>query len=284
MKKFYLLIITVLLFIPLYCHAIVEKSENVFVTDEANLLESDSEDYIVKYSNFLYKNKGIDFYVVTIKSLEGEELELYTNQVFDQFDISNKGLIILVSKEDRKLRIQVGDKLLDTIDTPLIDDYINTYFMPYLEREEWNEGIVNGYSALYKYICEEYGLDATSMEVLDKLDFLTKYKTILMMLIIWSVAGFTKIYSYYSDKMKSNGGKKLSDGDLFLLVVVLLGNIFVVSISYVLKPIFLFFVIAFEGYFLYISLPSNRSKKRKKEKTISSKTEKRELRQKRNRR
>ena len=62
------------------------------------------------------------------------------------------------------------------IDGNLIDEYIDTYFIPYMERERWNEGILNGYKALYKRICEEYGIDASEMEVIDELDFLTKYK------------------------------------------------------------------------------------------------------------
>lgn len=256
MKKIYYFFLLLLFLIPIKTLAIVEKSDKEFITDSANLLHEDAEDYIVKYSDFLEKKRHVDYYVVTIRDLDGIELEDYAEQIFQEYKISDKGVLILISKNDRQLRVHVGVSLLEVISPDLVDQYINTYFLPYLEREEWNDGIINGYNAFYKYLCEQYQLDASEMEVDEQLDFITKNKTILMIAVLLFVAVCVRIYVMFYKKTTSN--YRFSFVELLALVMLILLNIFAVSFSYLLQPYFILFVLAVEGFSYYSGITSLR--------------------------
>ena len=275
MKKLFILLAFLFVLFPLHSHAIVAKSDVKYVTDEADLITQDAEDYIVKYSEFIYKLKKIDDYVVTVKSLEGMSIEDYTTKVYDSFKLRDRGLLIVVSKDDRKMRVQAGTKLSSIITSELIDEYIDTYFMPYLEREEWNDGIINGYSAFYKYLCEEFEIDASSMEVVDELDFLTKYKTPITFVIVWLCIMFSNAYGKFIKKGKLKKKYPVKQSDNLKLGILLILNIACLSLAYILEPIYLVFVLAFQAITLYSSLnttknivaPQEEKKQKKKTRT-----------------
>ena len=252
-NRFIKRILLFLILIPLNIYAIVDQSNQVYVTDSAKLLTAESEAYIIKYSDFLYQEKKIDYYVVTIRYLEEKDIEEYAQEIFQKYHMNKNGILILVSKDDRKIRIEIGKKLRPIFDEEEIDQYINTYFMPYLERDEWNDGIINGYSAIYKDICEANKIDASSMETVDHLDFITKYKTILIFLIIWLIMFIGKQYKKYQEKIKNNTLNKKEIIKLLLLIVL---NIIAVSVSYALQPVYILFVIAFEVVILYTNTNS----------------------------
>ena len=96
MKKIKILLLTLLFLIPFQTNAIVEKGDQIFVTDEADLLSEESEEYLISYSEFLYKQKKIDYYVVTVKNLENLEIEEYSEQLFSNFHISDRGILIIL--------------------------------------------------------------------------------------------------------------------------------------------------------------------------------------------
>ena len=185
MKKILILIITCLLLSTINTFALVSKSSDIYLTDEANILNYDSKKYIIEVSNYLKKKKKIDYYVVTINSLEDYELESYAEYIYKSFNISKKGLLILVSKNDRVIYIKAGEALSKIISNEMIEEYIEVFFMPYLEKGEWDKGIKNGYSAFLKYICDVYHIDSSNIVVYGENDFIQKYKVPLVFLIIW---------------------------------------------------------------------------------------------------
>ena len=108
MKKLIYFIILFLMIIPLNTLGLVKQSDEIYVTDSAQILNNETEDYIVTYSEFLKENKNIDYYVVTVKSLEGISLEEYTDYIFDSFNMNDLGLLIVISHDDRSIRIKAG--------------------------------------------------------------------------------------------------------------------------------------------------------------------------------
>lgn len=255
-KKILILFLLSLILLPLTTNAIVKRSDKKYVTDQARILKEESENYIVKYSDFLYKAKKIDYYVVTVKSLEDLTLEEYTDELYRKFKLKEKGLLILIAKDERKIRIQSGKDLAKIINGDVIDEYIDTYFIPYMERDQWNEGIINGYSAFYKKICEAYGIDASEMQVIDKLDFLTKYKTPIAFVIIWlSIMAANYFCKYYKKLKKSKDPASSPEAqNTIIFGMVVIGNIFLLAGAYILEPIYLLFTLAFEGVTVYSSL------------------------------
>ena len=91
-------------------------------------------------------------------------------------------------------RIKTGIKLSKIIPDDVIEEYINSYFMPYLKDEDWNSGIKNGYSSFYKLLCNYYEIDSSPMTVYNGLSFIKKYKYSIFMIILF-------ICSFISNKL-----------------------------------------------------------------------------------
>lgn len=152
-----------------------------YVYDNAGIISSDTESYIELYSEFLKEAEDIDYVVYTIKNSENLTLEEYTDYLYSKLEISEKGLFILVSKEDRSLRVKTGNLLGKTIPGKVIDEYIERYFLPSLSNNDWDDGIKNGYSSFYKLLCNYYEIDSSDMMVYDSDSFLVKYKDMILL-------------------------------------------------------------------------------------------------------
>ena len=230
MKKVFVFIILFLLFIPTTVFGYVQKSAYKYVTDDGNLLSEDTINYITTYSSFLKKQKGIDYYVVTVQNLESSNLNDYSNWVYDSFNISSKGLLIFVTKDERMIRVIVGEELSDVVGNDVIDRYIKSYFMPYFKTEEWNKGIKNGYSAFYKMLCNYYNIDSRAMDVYAGPSFLKKYKTLLMFIVIW--IGTTLMYVFCMFFKKIYIYRNVTFIDYFIFWMSLFINILLLIFAY----------------------------------------------------
>lgn len=244
-KKYILILVFILLLCPFNIKALVTQSSDIYVTDNANVLKDETKDYIVTYSDFLKDKEKIDYYVVTLKSLEGINLEEYTDYIYDSFNMNEKGLLIVLSKSDRQLRIKTGTKLSKIIPDDVIEEYINSYFIPYLKDEDWNSGIKNGYSSFYKLLCNYYEIDSSPMTVYNGLSFINKYKYPIFMIILFICSFLSnKLGTYYFNTKKGKITPTFKTDFISILGILL--NLYLLLIIYYLLPLGVIVVIGFE--------------------------------------
>lgn len=244
-KKYILILVFILLLCPFNIKALVTQSSDIYVTDNANVLKDETKDYIVTYSDFLKDKEKIDYYVVTLKSLEGINLEEYTDYIYDSFNMNEKGLLIVFSKSDRQLRIKTGEKLSKIIPDDVIEEYINSYFMPYLKDEDWNSGIKNGYSSFYKLLCNYYQIDSSPMTVYNGLSFINKYKYPIFMIILFICSFLSNKLGTYHFNIKKRKITPTFKTDFISILGILL-NLYLLLIIYYLLPLGVIVVIGFE--------------------------------------
>lgn len=146
--------------------AIVEPTSNFYVNDYADLLNSETENYIMNVNQNLNSKTKAQVVVVTVNNLEGDSLEEYATELFRSFGIGDKtlnnGVLMLIALEERQSRIEVGyglEGILNDAKTGRIQD---NYMIPYLRENNWDEGIKNGFSAIVNEIEKEYGVTAGS--------------------------------------------------------------------------------------------------------------------------
>ena len=93
----------VLLF-PLSVLGLVKPTNQFYVNDYANIIDSEVEEYIMSRSVSLANETGAQTVVVTVPSLEGENLEKYATDLFRSFGIGDKeknnGLLLLLALEE----------------------------------------------------------------------------------------------------------------------------------------------------------------------------------------
>ena len=135
--------------------------EREFVRDLAGMLDPGAKEQIQELCDSLLTDKATPIIVITIESMaqyggEGLRIETFATLLFDQWGIGqatlgdqewNTGILLLVSRNDRKARIELGGgwgRREDALCRQIMDDYIVSEF----KQGRFSEGIVAGVEAL----------------------------------------------------------------------------------------------------------------------------------------
>jgi len=98
--------------------------------------------------------------VLTIPSLDGESLEDFSIQVADQWKIGQKGLdngaILIIVRNDRKLRIEVGYGLEGRLTDLVAGRIIRHVIVPRFQEGNFNQGVIDGVSAMMAAVKGEF--------------------------------------------------------------------------------------------------------------------------------
>lgn len=166
MRRFILNFLLILL-LPLTAAALEVPKVAGYVNDHAGLISSATE---LKIENFLRGFEGSDstqLVVLTIDSLEGESLEEYSLKVVESWKLGQKdkdnGALLLIAKQERKIRIEVGygleGKLTDLLSGRIIDNEIK----PRFKAGDFEGGIIAGITSMAEAVRGEYtGTGTTS--------------------------------------------------------------------------------------------------------------------------
>ena len=243
MKKIVFLIIFLLSFLI----SDVSAKEYKYVLDQGNILKDSTEEFINTYSEFLNKASKIDYYVITIDNLGEYDLDNYADIVYTNLINPKKdnGLLILVSKNDRRVKVIAGRAISGAITDEVIDNYLNEYFLAFLSNNEWDTGIKNGYIAFFKYICLYLNIDTSSLEVSSGYDFFYKYRFYIFFVCIWICNTIGYILPKYFIRMLDKHYKVTHIDNLILYGSVFI-NVIILYYNYIYVKKYLFILLAFE--------------------------------------
>lgn len=145
--------------------AVVSPTDAFYVYDGAQVLSEETEQYILKHSRELDVKTGAQIVVVTISSLEGRSLEEYATDLFRQWGIGdaekNNGLLLFCAVEDRQFRVEVGYGLEGDLPDGKTGRMQDTYIIPLLKENQFDEGIKNGYTAFLQEVSAVYDVSIT---------------------------------------------------------------------------------------------------------------------------
>ena len=124
------------------------------VNDLARLLPSDRQATLEKRLEDFEKETGHQVAVLTIPSLEGEDIEGFGIKVAESWKIGKKGFdngaILLIAKNDRKLRIEVGYGLEGILPDATASRIIREVIVPHFRANDYAGGIEAGVEAILK--------------------------------------------------------------------------------------------------------------------------------------
>lgn len=130
-----------------------------YVSDFAGLYSSEFKSKLESDLSSLEKQTGSEVAVVTIKSLEGMDIESYAVGLFEKWKIGKKdkdnGLLLLTAKDDRKIRIEVGYGLEPYITDGRAGEIIRSQMTPEFKNENYEGGTLNAVQQIKKYIIEQ---------------------------------------------------------------------------------------------------------------------------------
>lgn len=136
-------------------------TEVFFVNDFAGVISDDTERQIAEMGKELEAKTGAQVVLVTLDTLDGEDIENYANELFNKWGIGQKGedngILILNSVGDRLIRIEVGYGLEGAVPDIKTAEIRQEYMNPYLKDGDYNAGLYGGYAAVVGEVAKEYG-------------------------------------------------------------------------------------------------------------------------------
>jgi uncharacterized protein len=138
-------------------------TEDIYVQDYASMLSGEVRDDMLRMSNALKETTTAELVVVTVPSMDGRPVEEYALNLFRQWGIGSKdqrnGVLLLVARDDREARIEVGYGLEGAINDAKAGAILDK-MIAYFRVDDYNEGIATAYSLLLNEILVEYDVDA----------------------------------------------------------------------------------------------------------------------------
>jgi len=129
------------------------------VNDYGNVLSSSEERRLENYLTSFEAASTVQIALLTIKSLQGENLEDYSMRVADAWKLGNKekdnGVLLLVSMQDKKLRLEVGYGLESSLTDAKSGYIIRNYIVPGFKSGSYYNGIAAGMDAVTGVISDQ---------------------------------------------------------------------------------------------------------------------------------
>jgi uncharacterized protein len=104
----------------------------------------------------LQQRKGSQLQVLMVPSTQPETIEQYTTRAFDQYRLGRKGVddavLLVVAKDDRRVRIEPGYGLEGAIPDAIANRIIQEYLVPKFRADDYAGGLADATGALVKLI------------------------------------------------------------------------------------------------------------------------------------
>lgn len=267
MKSFKLLI--VLLFV---CFFKTNAQENYpilkeIVTDNASIFSAEELIYL-KQKLTEYENRTThQIVVLTINNLGNDTVENHAFQTFNadgnKFGQKEKdnGILILVAKNDRKFKIEVGDGL-----TPIITDLISSriqrqFIIPAFKQGYYFKGIDEATSEMIKIIDNPKYIDEFTNdqeETSKEVSIITKFFSSIFLTFFFLTLGYF-VYNkliFKNNKAKKINVKKLYNNNKTKFIIILFLAISVVMYfnAFLWYAFFGVFIVGFLSIFVGIGL------------------------------
>lgn len=117
---------------------------------------------LVEDINRQLASSGAQIAVVMIDSLSGANIEDYANALFREWGIGdrtkNNGVLMLVARSDREMRIEVGYGLEGAIPDSVAGRIIRNTMAPRFSAGDFDGGVRDGFNAVATRAAAEYGI------------------------------------------------------------------------------------------------------------------------------
>jgi uncharacterized protein len=129
------------------------------VNDYAGVMRRDQAQLLESQLAQLETDTGHQVAVLTIPTLEGEDIEGFSIRVAESWKLGKKGFdngaILVVAVKDRRLRLEVGYGLEGVLPDAIAKRITSDYIVPRFRQQDYGGGIVAGISAVEKVIRQE---------------------------------------------------------------------------------------------------------------------------------
>jgi uncharacterized protein len=166
-----------------------------YVNDYAGMISSGAKTNLENELRVFEQTDSTQIVILTVPSLEGENLEEFSMRVADSWKIGQRqkdnGIILLVAQQERKIRIEVGRGLEGRVTDLMAGRVIDLVMKPKFKRGDFDGGLFAGVHALIDGVRGEFAADGR--QKVEKADKFSQFFSFLlfgfmMLLVIGSIS------------------------------------------------------------------------------------------------
>jgi uncharacterized protein len=162
------------------------------VNDFAGLLPAAEKEALEARCRQLRERTGAELAVVTLRSLQGGQIDDFANKLFAEWGIGqkgrNNGLLLLVAMDERRARIEVGYGLEPIIPDVLAGRIIDNQLRPQFREQRYAAGLSAAVNALVELVEKGEPADRTALAAEEALGVLP---TLLFLALFVAIGGFS---------------------------------------------------------------------------------------------
>ncbi len=125
------------------------------VVDQAGILTDSTKNDLQRFLRQLTERGGAQIQIATVNSLNGLSIEEASIKITDQWKLGKKkedrGLLLLVAPNERRVRIEVGQGLEGSITDLVAGRIISEVITPRLKEGSADRAVIDGVAAIVQY-------------------------------------------------------------------------------------------------------------------------------------
>lgn len=169
LRAIFAIVFATLLFIAYPACAADYPEADGYVTDTAEILDQHIEEYLETLLKAFDEKTTAQVAVATVQSTKPENIDMYANKLFEEWAVGSagkdNGVLLVIAKNDRRLRIETGYGLEGAITDIEAKHIIDDVITPQFKMNNFNNGVVEGVHAIVDHAGEEYGVTRDSLGV-----------------------------------------------------------------------------------------------------------------------
>jgi len=138
------------------------------IVDNANVIDADTENKLGSIYLNLKQRADIEFAVVTVDTISGQDIFEYSLALYRGWGIGSKtndGFLLFIAVKDRKYYTQVGYHLEGDLNDGLVGEIQRQYLVPEFKRGNYGKGVYDTVQAYVATLAEKRGF---TIEGIDK--------------------------------------------------------------------------------------------------------------------
>lgn len=143
------------------------KVPSNYVNDLAGIIRDDLESQLNAYLKELEQKTTAQVFILTVQSLDGEDIEGFSLKMAERWKPGQKGkdngVLITVSLNDRKYRIETGYGVEGILPDSLVGSIGRQYLVPYFRKGDYSTGIFKASVVIAQEIADSEGVEITGM-------------------------------------------------------------------------------------------------------------------------
>ena len=145
---------------------LARPAQRAYIVDTAGMVSAEDAAQISKIGAELRGKTKAEIVVVTVPTLGGTDIESYANELFRSWGIGdarmNNGVLLLIAKDDRAFRIEVGYGLEGAITDGYAGSVLDAMKGEF-RKENYSPAILQAYVTLAQKAAAEYGVGLESL-------------------------------------------------------------------------------------------------------------------------